>query len=102
VEALKHCCDVLSIDDAFLSGKYKGTMLITIGIDANRQLVPLAFAIMKKENNSSWGWFLRPVQRVAIGPGCEICVISNRHVRILNAVREVIPNHSRVHHRWFT
>jgi hypothetical protein len=54
VKAFKHCCDVLSIDDTFLTGKYKGIMLITIGIDENRQLVPLAFAIMKKENNGSW------------------------------------------------
>jgi hypothetical protein len=39
---------------------------------------------------------------VVVGPGREICVISDRHVGILNAVREVIPNHSRVHHHWCT
>jgi hypothetical protein len=33
--------------------KYEGAMLIAIGIDADRQLVPLAFAIMKKENSGS-------------------------------------------------
>jgi hypothetical protein len=42
VKAFKHCCVVLSIDDTFLTGKYEGTMLIAIGIDADRQLVPLA------------------------------------------------------------
>jgi hypothetical protein len=55
VEAFKHCCDVLSIDDTFLTGKYEGTMTITIGIDADRQLVLIAFAIVEKENNGSWG-----------------------------------------------
>jgi transposase-like protein len=83
-------------------GKYEGTMLIVIGIDADRQLVPLAFVIMEKENNGSWGWFLHLVQRVVVGPGCEICVISDRHAGILNAIHEVIPNHSHVHHRWCT
>jgi hypothetical protein len=66
MEAFKHCCDVLSIDGIFLMGKYEGTMLIAIGIDADHQLVPLAFAIVEKENNGSWGWFLRLVQRVVV------------------------------------
>jgi transposase-like protein len=100
--AWKHCCDVLFIDVTFLMGKYEGTMLIEIGIDADCQLVPLAFAIMEKENNGNWGWFLRLVQRVVVDLGCEISVISDRHIRILNAVCEVIPNHSHVHYRWCT
>jgi hypothetical protein len=55
MEAFKHCCDVLSIDGTFLMGKYECTMLITIGIDVDCQLVPLAFAIVENENNDSWG-----------------------------------------------
>jgi hypothetical protein len=102
MEAFKHCCDVLSIDGTFLMGKYKGMMLIAIRIDADHQLVPLTFAIVEKENNGSWGWFLRLVQRVVVGPECEICVISDVHVGILNAVHEVICNHSHVHHHWCT
>jgi hypothetical protein len=53
VKPFKHCCDVLSIDSAFLTGKYEVTMFIAIGIDADRQLVPLAFVIVEKENNGS-------------------------------------------------
>jgi hypothetical protein len=59
---------VLSIDGTFLTGKYEGTMLIAIEIDADHQLVLLAFAIVEKENNSSWGWFLHLVWRVVAGP----------------------------------
>jgi transposase-like protein len=83
-------------------GKYEGAMFIAISIDVDHQLVPLSFAIVEKENNGSWGLFLRLVQRVVVGPEREICVISDIHVRILNVVREVIPNHSHVHHRWCT
>jgi hypothetical protein len=68
VEAFKYCCDVLSIDGTFLTGKYEGTMLLAIGIDADHQLVPLAFAIVEKENSGSWGWFLHLVRRVVIDP----------------------------------
>jgi hypothetical protein len=46
-------------------------MLIAIGIDADRQLVPLVFAIVE-ENNNSCGWFLHLVRRVVVGPGREI------------------------------
>jgi hypothetical protein len=42
VKAFKHYCDVLSIDGTFLMGKYEGTMLLIIGINADCQLVPLA------------------------------------------------------------
>jgi hypothetical protein len=72
VEAFKHHCDVLSFDDTFLMGKYEGTMLIAIGIDAYRQLVSLTFAIMEEENSGSWGWFLCLVRRVVVGPRREI------------------------------
>jgi hypothetical protein len=68
MEAFKYCCDVLSIDVMFLMGKYEGTMLIAIGINADRQLVPLTFAILENENSGSWGWFFRLVQIVVVGP----------------------------------
>jgi hypothetical protein len=44
---------VFSIDGTFLIGKYQGTLLIAIGCDANNMLVPLAFALVEKENNDS-------------------------------------------------
>jgi hypothetical protein len=44
---------VLSIDGTFLTGKYEGTILIVISIDMDHQVVPLAFAIMQKENSDS-------------------------------------------------
>jgi hypothetical protein len=67
---------VLSIDGTFLIGKYEGTLLIAIGIDANHQVVLVAFAIME-ENNGSWGWFLHLIRRVVISSTWDICVISN-------------------------
>jgi hypothetical protein len=102
VKAFKHYSDVLSIDVTFLMGKYEGTMLIAIEINVNHQLMSPAFAIVEKENNGSWGWFLHVVRRVVVSQGYEICVISDRHVGILNVVREVIANHSHVHHHWCT
>ena len=58
VEAFRHCRPVLSIDGTFLLGKYKGTLLVAISCDADNALVPLAFALVERENRDSWSWFL--------------------------------------------
>ena len=63
--------------------KYQGTLLIAISYDTNNKLVPLAFALVEKENNESWGWFLRLVRIHVVGPGREVGVISDRHQGIM-------------------
>uniref|UniRef100_K3XTE6 Aminotransferase-like plant mobile domain-containing protein n=1 Tax=Setaria italica TaxID=4555 RepID=K3XTE6_SETIT len=44
-----------------------------------RPLIPLAFALVERENNDSWGWFLRLGRIHMVGPGREVGVISDRH-----------------------
>jgi hypothetical protein len=73
-----------------LIGKYHGTLLIAISCDANNKLVPLTFALVERENNDSWGWFLRLVWIHVIGPSREVDVISEWHQSILNVVRKDI------------
>jgi hypothetical protein len=100
IEAFKHCRPVVSIDGMFLTRKFKGTMLICIGTYSEDHLVPLAFASVWKEDTDSWCWFLRLVKQVVIGPGWDVCVISNRHAGILNVVEEDMAGYGRIHHRW--
>jgi hypothetical protein len=63
-------------------------MLICIGTNLEDKLVPLSFVIVQKEDTNSWYWFLRLVRQVVIGLGRDVCVISDRHVGILNVVQE--------------
>ena len=65
-------------------------------------MVPLAFALVEKENNDSWGWFFRLVWIHVVGPNREVGVISDRHQGILNAMREHIEGYVPLHHRWCT
>jgi hypothetical protein len=44
VEAFKLCRPVICIDDTFLTGKYKGTILTVVAADSNNQLLPLIIA----------------------------------------------------------
>ena len=65
--------------------------LILYGIyrrDANNKVLPLAFAVVDKESGPSWGWFLERL-RNSLGDVIadkEICVISDRHKGIQNAI----------------
>jgi hypothetical protein len=49
-----HCRPIISIDATFLTGKYKGTLMVAIGMTAENQLLPLAFALVEGENNENW------------------------------------------------
>jgi hypothetical protein len=48
-----HCRHVISIDGTFLTGKYKGMLMVAVGMTAENQLLPLAFALVEGENNES-------------------------------------------------
>jgi hypothetical protein len=43
--AFQHCCLVILVDGTFLTGKYRGTLMMAVGVDPEQQLVPLAFAM---------------------------------------------------------
>jgi hypothetical protein len=79
-----------------------GTLLVAISYDADNTLVPLAFALVERENKDSWGWFMQLVRIHVIGPHREVGVISDRHQGILSAVQEQIPGYAPLHHRWCT
>ncbi|XP_073049638.1 uncharacterized protein [Primulina eburnea] len=75
-------------------------MLIAVGLDGNNQILPLAFAIVDEETYDSWKWFLELLCKHVVRGSTCLCLISNRHRGIINAVEE-IPDfrHPRgVHH----
>ncbi|XP_074293607.1 uncharacterized protein LOC141620702 [Silene latifolia] len=56
-----------------------------MGVDANDQLYPLAFAIVEKENTETWSWFLACI-RCLVTQRTELCIISDRHPGIMKAM----------------
>ena len=78
IKGFEHCRPVMSIGGTHLYGKYKATLLISMGCDGNNQLFPLTFAITEGENTDSWGWFLACI-RNRVTQWMGICVISNKH-----------------------
>ncbi|XP_078177055.1 uncharacterized protein LOC144571584 [Carex rostrata] len=78
IEAIPHLRDVISVDGSFLSGRYDGQLLIACGYDAENQVIPLAFALVEKDDNDNWGWFMRWLRTEIFGSGKFLCVISDR------------------------
>jgi len=56
---LSGCRRIIGLDGCFLKGLCKGELLAAIGIDANNQMFPLAWAVVKVENKDNWSWFLK-------------------------------------------
>ena len=88
LEGFNHCRPILSIDGIHLYGKYKGTLMITMGHDGNNQLFPLAFSITKGENIDSWRWFLACI-RNKVTQRMRLCVIIDIHPGIMVVMTDV-------------
>ena len=59
-----------------------------MGCDGNNQLFSLAFAFTKGKNIDSWGWFLAFIRNI-VTQRTRICVISDRHLGIMAATRDL-------------
>jgi hypothetical protein len=53
VHDFSHCRLVIGVDGTFLTGKYKGTLMVAVGIMVQNHLIPLAFAFVEGENNDN-------------------------------------------------
>jgi len=53
IETFRHCRPVICVDGMFLTCKYKGQILTSIGTDGNNHIVPLAMAFVEGENYPS-------------------------------------------------
>ncbi|XP_047176992.1 uncharacterized protein LOC124844152, partial [Vigna umbellata] len=86
IQEFKYCKPILQVDGTFLTGKYHGTLLTAIGQDGNRNLFPLAFAIVEGETKEAMIWFFQ-LLREHVCPQQNICIITDRGKGILSALR---------------
>uniref|UniRef100_K4A117 SWIM-type domain-containing protein n=1 Tax=Setaria italica TaxID=4555 RepID=K4A117_SETIT len=99
-EAFQHCRPVILVDGTFLTGKYKGTLMMAVAVDPEQQIVPLAFDLVESENNESWSWFMKLVRINVLGPSRIVCMISDRHHGLLNCANDHIDGFPPLVHRW--
>jgi hypothetical protein len=53
VAGFVHCRPRINVDATFLTMKYKGTLMVDVGMTVANQLLPLAFGLIEGENNES-------------------------------------------------
>ena len=47
IESFRHYRPLLCVDGTFLTGKYKGQIMMAIGVDENNQILPLALHLLR-------------------------------------------------------
>ena len=88
----KGCTPILGFDGCFLKGYCKGMLLAAIGIDPNNSQYPVAFAVVEKENTSSWRWFLHLLSEdLQINNPRRFTLISDRQKGLEKALGEIFP-----------
>jgi hypothetical protein len=51
--AFQYCRPAILVDGTFLTGKYRGTLMMVAAVDSENQIVPIAYALAEGENNES-------------------------------------------------
>lgn len=74
------------MDGTFLKARFILTLLLAVGIDANGELILLAWAVVESENRNSWEWFFRHLRRAIPEISSEECtLISDRDKGLIEA-----------------
>ncbi|GKU89298.1 hypothetical protein SLEP1_g3453 [Rubroshorea leprosula] len=85
------CKDMMLFAYNELRGICKGILLSTVGRDGNNQMNPIAWVVVKSENNDSWKWFMEKLTHdLELSDGQGYTMISDRHPGIINAKAEVL------------
>ncbi|XP_022857525.1 uncharacterized protein LOC111378538 [Olea europaea var. sylvestris] len=83
---------IISQVDNVLRGKYGGQLLAAIGVDANDSIYLIAYAIVEKENTSSWRWFLMLLaEDLSIENWVSVTFMSDREKGLVKVVVDLFP-----------
>lgn len=93
INGFQHCRKIISVDGTHLYTKYRHKMLIVVTLEANNQILPLAFSIVDEETYDSWKWFLGLLATHVVLGERGVCLISDRHKGIVCAVDDVRAFH---------
>ncbi|KAL3690154.1 hypothetical protein R1sor_016463 [Riccia sorocarpa] len=78
--------------------KFLGQVLLATAMDGNNHVNYLAYAVVDKENEENWTWFLLLLRRAVVGIGAVgVQFVSDRCKGIVNAVKEIFPGQSHTH-----
>ncbi|XP_045088448.1 uncharacterized protein [Aegilops tauschii subsp. strangulata] len=87
------CRKVIGLYDCFFKGACQGELLDAIARDANNQMYPVAWAVVEKETNESWAWFIGLlIKDLDINDqGAGWVFISDKQKGLINSMRDYLP-----------
>ncbi|XP_074327810.1 uncharacterized protein LOC141665726 [Apium graveolens] len=88
MDGWQHARPVISIDGIFLKGRYRGKLLIAMGVDSNNHPFPLCYGLVDEETYENWSWFLQRLRRHVCRQRTSVCIISDRAASIISALRD--------------
>jgi hypothetical protein len=74
--------------------------MVAVGMTAENQLLPLAFALVEGENNESWKLFLSLVRKQVLGPDRHVCMISDCRRSLFNCAKDHLEGYPPLIYRW--
>ncbi|KAL4284779.1 hypothetical protein GQ457_16G007700 [Hibiscus cannabinus] len=101
INAFKSCKPIIQVDGTFLYGRYKQVLLLAVVQDGNRKTIPIAFALVPREDTDSCKFFLKKLRQYFFR-NKRVCLISDRGPGLLSAI-EILGSRFRspnVEHRF--
>ncbi|XP_074303996.1 uncharacterized protein LOC141638481 [Silene latifolia] len=89
---LAGCRPLIGVDGCHLKGPYPGMSLVAVSMDGNKNIYPVAWAVVEVENTQTWTWFLsllmEDIEKV---DGEGLTIMSDRQKGLLEAFNTVTP-----------
>jgi hypothetical protein len=83
----------LAVDGTFTKNRFIQILLLAVGMDAQDQIVLLAWAVVPNESYQTWSWFLQLFRKsYPSSNDRETVVINDREKGLLQAVQNFLPN----------
>ncbi|KAA0056715.1 MuDRA-like transposase [Cucumis melo var. makuwa] len=80
---------VIVMDGTFLKNKYCGQLIVSVCLDGNNQIYPLAFGVVDRETDDSIQWFLEKLKG-AIGEVSNLGFVTDRKTWFSKAYVEAV------------
>ena len=101
---LQGCRPVIFIDGCHIKTRYRGQLLVAVGIDPNNCIFPIAIGVVEVEDMPNWVWFLERLKRdLGIINTSPWTIMSDKQKGLINAVNDVFPESEHrfcVRHMW--
>ncbi|XP_021733021.1 uncharacterized protein LOC110699815 [Chenopodium quinoa] len=90
------CRPLIGVDGAHLKGNYGGILLSAVAVDANNEIYPLAYAIVRSEDKETWAYFFWHLHNIVKQSSREHwTIISDRQKGVDIALKQVWPSAKR-------